>query len=149
MRKVQVAIVAPSVRAPGGQAVQAAELLRGWRGDAAVDAWLVSTDRQPWPICDAIARLKYIRRILALNVDMARLARHLARADVVHVFGAAYRPFLLAPLPAVIVARSYRRPILLNYHNGEGPDHLARSPLARLAIRQADRIVVPSTYLID
>jgi glycosyltransferase involved in cell wall biosynthesis len=66
----------------------------------------------------------------------------------VHVFGAAYRAFLLAPLPALLCARSRAIPVVLNYHNGEAPDHLERSAIARRAARQANRVVVPSRYLV-
>ena len=147
MSKLQIAIVAASARAPGGQAVQAAQLLGAWHGDPAVDARLVSINPQPPRILGALDRNKYGRQFLAANLYLPQLATRLAHADVVHVFGAAYRAFLLAPLAALLLARPYRVPVVLNYRNGEGPDHLAHSPIARAAIRHADRVVVPSAFL--
>ena len=41
-----------------------------------------------------------------------------------HVFSASYTSFLLAPLPAILVARVLGRPVVLNYRSGEAPDHL-------------------------
>ncbi len=147
MARLRVAIVAPSTRLPGGQAVQASRLLRAWQGDAAVEAWLLSIDsRQALRVP---ARLKYARQVVATNLYMSRLAGEILRADLVHVFGAAYRAFLLAPLPALVCGRLCRRPIVFHYHNGEGPDHLRRSAVARVAIARATRIVVPSEYLVD
>src|SRR5262249_36993243 len=67
----------------------------------------------------------------------------------VHVFSASYWSFLLAPAPAVLVARALGRPVILNYRSGEAPDHLKRSALARWVLRRVDRIVVPSRFLVD
>ena len=47
MAKLKVALVAPSLRILGGQAVQADRLLRAWRGDPDVDAWLVPVNPLP------------------------------------------------------------------------------------------------------
>jgi glycosyltransferase involved in cell wall biosynthesis len=75
------------------------------------------------------------------------LLRELSRTDVVHVFSASYSSFLLAPLPAMLIARALGKPIVLNYRSGEAPDHLRRSAVARTAIARVDRNVVPSSFL--
>ena len=76
--------------------------------------------------------------------------RELRRAAVVHAFSASYSSFLLAPLPAVIVAKLFGKPVILNYHSGEAPDHLRRSAIARFVMRHiVDANVVPSTFLRD
>jgi glycosyltransferase involved in cell wall biosynthesis len=50
----------------------------------------------------------------------------------------------------VIVARLLSRPVLLNYHSGEAPDHLRRSWIARRTLqRYVDLNVVPSPFLHD
>jgi len=82
-------------------------------------------------------------------VYLPLLARELARADVVHVFSASYASFLLAPLPAMLVARALGKPVVLNYRSGEAPDHLQRSAIARRAIARVDANVVPSRFLVD
>ena len=64
-----------------------------------------------------------------------------------HVFSASYWSFLLAPLPAVMVARLLGRPVLMNYRSGEAPDHLRRSAIARSGLRSVDRNIVPSRFL--
>jgi glycosyltransferase involved in cell wall biosynthesis len=71
----------------------------------------------------------------------------LRKADVVHVFSASYLSFLLAPLPAVLVARLYGKPVVMNYRSGEAPDHLRRSAIARATLRRVDRNAVPSSFL--
>jgi glycosyltransferase involved in cell wall biosynthesis len=66
------------------------------------------------------------------------------------VFSASYTGFLLSTLPAVVVARALGKPVVLNYHSGQAPDHLAGSRLARSLLRRgADVIAVPSPFLLD
>lgn len=149
MRKLEVAIVAPSLDILGGHSVQARELLHGWNADADVHAWLVPINPVPPPFLRAAAGVKYLRTIATEATYVPLLIRELARADVVHIFSAAYWSFLLAPLPAMVIARALGRPVVLNYHSGEGPDHLARSCIARAAIARADHCVVPSPFLAD
>jgi glycosyltransferase involved in cell wall biosynthesis len=77
------------------------------------------------------------------------LVRELAHADVVHVFSASYSSFLLAPLPAILVARALGKPVVLNYRSGQAPDHLQRSAIARKALAAVNKNVVPSRFLVD
>jgi glycosyltransferase involved in cell wall biosynthesis len=91
--------------------------------------------------------VKYLRTLLTQLSYWPLLIRELRHADVVHVFSASYFSFLLAPLPAVLIAKLLRRPVLLNYRSGEAPDHLRRSRLARRTLRGADQNVVPSKFL--
>ncbi len=51
------------------------------------------------------------------------------------MFSASYFSFLLAPLPAVAVARLFRKPVVMNYRSGQAPDHLRRSAIARDTLR--------------
>ena len=149
MRKLRVAIVAPSIDLPGGQAVQAERLINAWRGDPDVDAWLIPIRWALPRFIRAARRVRFVRTVIAEVCYAPRLLPALAHADVVHIFAAPYTAFLLAPLPALIAARALGRPTVLHYHNGEAPDHLQRSRLALAALRRADRLVVPSHYLVD
>jgi L-malate glycosyltransferase len=149
MSKLRVAFVAPSLRILGGQAVQADRLLRAWQGDADVDAWLVPVNPVfPRPLRFAHG-IKYVRTCVNELTYVALLVRELARADVVHVFSASYSSFVLAPLPAIAIARALGKPVVLNYRSGEAPDHLRRSAIARAALRRVDRNIVPSTFLVE
>src|SRR5207244_10434531 len=136
-RRVRIAIVAASLRILGGQAVQAQRMLDGWRGDPDVDAWLVPIDPVPPRPFDRLLAIKYVRTVITQLCFWPLLIRELRRADLVHVFSASYTSFLLSPLPAVLVARLLRVPVILNYHSGEAPDHLRRSPIARFVMRCA------------
>lgn len=149
-RPLRIAIVAASLRILGGQAVQAERLLEGWKDDPEVDAWLVPINPLPPRPFDALLAVKYARTIVTQLWYWPLLARELRRADVVHLFSASYSSFLLAPLPAIIIAKLIGRPVVLNYHSGEAPDHLRRSTFARRVMRGwVDLNVVPSTFLRD
>jgi glycosyltransferase involved in cell wall biosynthesis len=149
MAKLRVAFVAPSLAILGGQAVQADRLLRAWRDDPDVDAWLVPVNPVPPRGFRFATRVKYLRTIVNELIYVPSLVRELARADVVHVFSASYSSFLLAPLPAILVARALGRPVVLNYRSGEAAHHLQRSGIARKAIAAVDKNVVPSRFLVD
>jgi glycosyltransferase involved in cell wall biosynthesis len=149
MRKLRVAIVAPSLRILGGQAVQAHRLVEAWRDDPDVDAWLVAVNPLPPGPFSPLVAIKYLRTLATEATYLAQLPRELRRADVVHVFSASYSSFLLAPLPAMIMARALGRPVILNYRSGQAPDHLKHSRIARAAIAKVDRTIVPSRFLVD
>jgi len=149
MSKLRVAVVAPSLGILGGQAVQANRMLEAWRGDPDVEAWLVPVNPVPPGVFRFASRVKYLRTIVNELTYTPLLVRELALADVVHVFSASYLSFLLAPLPAMIIARALGRPVVLNYRSGEAPDHLKRSAIARRAIARADKNIVSSRFLLD
>lgn len=133
----------------GGQAVQADRLIRAWLGDADVRAWLVPINPVPPGPLRHATRVRYLRTIVTQLTYWPLLLRELRRADVVHVFSASYFSFLLAPLPAVLIAKLLGKPVVMNYRSGEAPDHLARSAIARVTLRSVERNAVPSRFLQD
>lgn len=147
-RRIRVAIVVASLRILGGQSIQAQRILEGFRDDPEVEAWLVPIDPVAPAPFDRLQRIKFVRTLVTQLCYWPLLFRELRRADIVHVFSASYLSFLLAPLPAVIVGRLLGKRVLLNYHSGEAPDHLARSALARFILRRVvQHNVVPSPFL--
>ena len=148
-RPLRIALVGPSMGILGGQAVQADRLLRAWRGDPDVDAWLVPINPVPPGILRRAVEIKYARTIATQLCYWPLLVRELRRADVVHVFSASYFSFLLAPLPAVLIAKLLGKPVVMNYRSGEAPDHLQRSAIARRTLCWVERNAVPSRFLKD
>jgi L-malate glycosyltransferase len=146
---VRVCIVAASLDILGGQAVQAQRLLEGLAQEPSVEAELLPVNpRLPGPL-GWLQRIKYVRTAVTLVWYVGLLLRRLPRYDVVHVFSTAYLSFLLAPLPAVLVAKLYGKPVLLNYHSGEAEDHLHHwRRTVTLVVRLCDRLVVPSGFLV-
>jgi L-malate glycosyltransferase len=147
---MRVLIVAPSLDILGGQAVMARRLLEGFSREPTLDVSLLPINpRLPW-LLGKLQAIKYVRTIVTSIVYCAMLLWRVRAYDVIHVFSASYWSFLLAPAPAILVSRFYRKKVLLNYHSGEAEDHLEHWRLTALPImRLADKIVVPSGYLVD
>ncbi|MFL6622871.1 MAG: glycosyltransferase family 4 protein [Sulfurifustis sp.] len=142
----RVAVVAPSLDIVGGQGVQAHALAECLRRDGYPVAFVPVNPAFPRGL-QWLRRYPYIRTLLNEALYFANLGA-LRRADVVHVYSASYWSFLLAPVPAMLVARALGKRVLLNYHSGEAHDHLAHwGRLVHPWLRLADEIVVPSEYL--
>ncbi len=147
-RPFRVAIVAASHRWIGGHSVQAELLTRHWKSDAAVQAQYLPIDPEFPSWLSWIERFPYLRTIARMPLYWAQLWRGLAHADIAHIFSASYWSFLLAPVPAWLVARLRGAKVLIHYHSGEAEDHLRHWRTARFALKRADRLVVPSGYLV-
>src|SRR6478672_6288944 len=88
--RLEIAIVAPSRRILGGQAIQAERLLASWRDDPDVRAWLVPINPDLPRLVRPLGRVKYVRTALTQLTYWPLLIREMRRADVVHVFSASY-----------------------------------------------------------
>jgi glycosyltransferase involved in cell wall biosynthesis len=147
--RIRVALVAPTLRYVGGQSVQADLLMRNWKDDRDVEARFVPVDPSPPYGLGWVERVPGLRTLLREPRYILELWRCLKDADVVHIFSASYSSFLLAPLPAWLVARWRGKKTLINYRSGECRDHLQKSSIARSVLEGTDRLVVPSKYLVD
>jgi glycosyltransferase involved in cell wall biosynthesis len=146
VRRPRIALVAPSPDIVGGQSVQAGSLATALRGEGYDVAFVPINPRPPRGL-GWVRRHRYVRTALNQVLYLPSLLR-LRHVDVVHVFSASYWSFLLAPVPAMVVARALGKRIVLNYHSGEAEDHLGRwGWLVHPWLRLADEIVVPSEYL--
>lgn len=146
---LRVAVVAPSLRYVGGQAVQADFLLRKWEGDPEIRTTFIPAD-PPFPsVLRWAARLPMLRTLIRAPFYWVSLWRGMRASDIVHIFSASYSSFLIATLPAWLVAKIQRKKTLINYRSGEARDHLRSSPLARAVLRRTDAIVTPNGYLVD
>jgi glycosyltransferase involved in cell wall biosynthesis len=148
-RPLQVCIVAPSLEIYGGQSIQAARLLEGLNRQMDIEAaFLPHNPRLPGPL-RKLQAIKYVRTVFTELAYVFLLLSRLWKYDVIHVFSASYYSFLLAPAPAILIARLYGKPVILNYHSGEAEDHLRNWRSAIPIIRLATRVIVPSRYLVD
>lgn len=148
-RRLKVAIVGPSFRFVGGQAVQAELLLRLWQGDPDVEVTFIAVD-PPLPYWMAWAKqIPGLRTVLRAPFYLADLWRGLADVDEAHIFASSSWSFLIAPAPAWLVAKLRGCKTLMNYRNGDGREHLQRFRSARWLLSRADEIVVPTRYLVD
>lgn len=147
--RLRVLVVAPSLDILGGQAVQATRLLARLGEEPALEvAFLPINPRLPAPLAQ-LQKIKYVRTIVTSLLYCCHLLARVPAYDVIHIFSASYFSFLLAPVPALVIAKLCGKKTLLNYHSGEAEDHLRRWPSARSLIRLADRVIVPSGFLVD
>lgn len=141
-----ITLVVASLDILGGQGVQAHTLIEGLQTEGYAVRFIPVNPVFPkglrW-----VRRLPYLRTLLNQAIYLPSLAA-LRHADAVHIFSASYWSFLLAPVPAMLIARLLGKRVILNYHSGEADDHLARwGVLVHPWLRLADEIVVPSAYL--
>jgi glycosyltransferase involved in cell wall biosynthesis len=142
----RVAIVAASLDILGGQGVQARSLVDSLAADGQDVTLLPINPRFPRPL-GKLREWRGIRTLVNQGLYVPSL-RRLANVDVAHIFSASYASFLLAPLPAMTVARALNKHVVLHYHSGEAGDHLANwGALVHPWLQLAHHIVVPSEYL--
>ena len=141
-----VAIVAASLDILGGQGVQARTLIDAMRADGNHVEFIPINPRFPRPLA-RLRRYPGVRTVVNQLLYLPSLLR-LASCDVAHVFSASYASFLIAPVPAMIVARLLNKRVVLHYHSGEADDHLnSWGWLVHPWLKLAHHIVVPSEYL--
>jgi glycosyltransferase involved in cell wall biosynthesis len=148
-KRLRVLIIAPSLDILGGQAVQAQLLLEYLKREPELDVSFLPINPRVSGLAGRLQAIKYVRTIVTTAAYIASLLRAVPNFDVIHVFSASYFSFLLAPTPAILVARLYGKKIVLNYRSGEAEDHLARWRTAVATLRLCDLIAVPSGYLVD
>ncbi|HET6891694.1 MAG TPA: glycosyltransferase family 4 protein, partial [Pyrinomonadaceae bacterium] len=148
--KVRVLVVAPSLRILGGQAVQAKYLIEHLSQEPSFQvSFLPHNPRLPGPL-RVLQKIKYVRTIVTSFIYCLALTYRIPEHDVIHIFSASYLSFLLAPTPAILIAKLFGKKTVLNYHSGEAEDHLRRWPRTAIPIiRLADELVVPSQYLVE
>ena len=123
MKRIRVLLIAPSMRIIGGQSVQA-DRLRYYVGQRPeVDFHFLAFDAA---LPNFIGRIPLVRTIVRSLVYWVFLFAYTWRYDALHVFTAAYWSYTLWSMPALIVAKIFRKKIILNYHDGRAEDHLRR-----------------------
>lgn len=148
-RRLRVLVVAPSLDILGGQAVQAARLVTRLRELPFFEVgFLPINPRLPGPF-RSLQRIRYLRTVVTSLLYFATLLVRVPRYDVIHIFSASYFSFVLAQTPAIVIAKLFRKRVLLNYHSGEAEDHLTRWRTAVTTIRLVDEVAVPSEYLVS
>lgn len=149
-RSYRVLLVAPSLhRLFGGQEVQGDQLYREWLLDTDVRAELLESNAPLPPVLRSLERVRVLRAIVRAPLQLLALWRASRDVDVLHAFSGAGTSFMVATLPVIAIAKARRKGVVVHYHSALGEAHVARSLLARLALRACQRVVVPSAYLRD
>jgi L-malate glycosyltransferase len=146
---IRILLIGPSLRKMGGQAIQARRLLEALGKVPGLEVSFVPIDPPLSGLPGRLQKVRWVRTLVTEIAYLGSLLRHIPRVDVVHAFSASYFSFLLAPAPAIVLARLLGKKVVVNYRSGEADDHLAHwgwhvRPLLRLA----HAIVTPSEYLV-
>lgn len=149
-RPVRILIVAPSVSILGGQAVQANYLIEYLKREPHFEvSFLAHNPHLPGPL-RVLQLVKYVRTLVTSLLYCFNLLLQVPKHDVIHTFSASYFSFLLAPTPAILIAKLFGKKTILNYRSGEAEDHFRCWPRTAVPIaRLADMLVVPSQYLVE
>ncbi|HXT68046.1 MAG TPA: glycosyltransferase family 4 protein [Nitrospiraceae bacterium] len=146
LARPKIALIAPSARTFGGQALHASMLTEQLKGEG-YEVQFIPIDPEFSRRFRWVRRVPYIRTLVNQCLYLPGLIR-LRRSDIVQASSASYWSFLLAPLPALLSGRLFGKPVVLNYHSGEAEDHLAHwGRLIHPWLKLVDEIVVPSEYL--
>ncbi len=149
VRPVRVLLIAPSLDIVGGQAVQADRLLRALRGEPSVEVvFLPINPKAPWPL-GPLQKIKYLRTVVTTACYLLKLIPLARRADVLHVFAATGPSFFMHPVPALLVAKSFGKKTILNFHDGRAGSYLARWPGFAAWVSRFNEVVTPSEYLVE
>jgi len=146
--RLRVLIVAPSLDILGGQAVQAARLMKRLQDEPSLEIGFLPINPRLPGVMRKLQAIKYVRTVVTSIWYVASLLARVRQCEVIHIFSASYFSFVLAPTPAILIAKLYGKKIVLNYHSGEAEDHLTRWPSAVRTLRLVDEIAVPSEYLV-
>jgi len=148
--KLRICIVAPSLDILGGQSRQAVRLLTGLREEPSLQVDFIPHNPRLPRVFRWLQKIKYVRTVVTSLLYWAILLVRVPRYEIVHVFSAAYFSYLLSVLPVILIAKGYRKKVILNYHSGEAEDHLARWRLSTVrGIALTDAVIVPSEYLVN
>lgn len=143
---LRVLLVGPVPPPAGGMANQTRQLKRLLEIEG-IAVSLVQTNapyRPAW-----VANLRGLRALFRLAPYWRTLAREAARADVVHVMANSGWAWHLLATPAIRIARSAGKPIIVNYRGGLAPEFLAKSAANVRTMMRGARLVVPSKFLQD
>lgn len=145
---VRVLLIAPSPEIIGGPSVQAARLLEEFRKFPQVKVEFLPVNPRAPKFLRPLQKIKYVRTLLTSLLYGLRLLAGIGRCQVLHIFTPGYFAFLLAPAPAILLAKAFGKRTILNYRDGRAEDHLSRSTTAVRIMRLVDEIVAPSDFLV-
>jgi L-malate glycosyltransferase len=149
VRRIRVLIAAPSLDIYGGQALMAARLIERLGEEPALEVGFQAHNPRLPRGFGWLQQIKYVRTIATTLAYLLMLIGRAWRYDIIHVFSASYYSYLFSAVPAMLVGKLYGKKTILNYRSGEAADHLTTWRTAAQTMRWADRIVVPSGYLVD
>jgi len=147
--RLRVLTAAPSLDIVGGQSRQAVRVIDGLKSQPDLEVTFLPHNPRLPGILRRLQAIKYIRTVVTTLAYVTLLLWRVRKYDIIHIFCASYYSYSLCAIPALFIARLFRKKSILNYRSGEAEDHLANWRTAVPTLRWADEIVVPSGYLVD
>ena len=93
-------------------------------------------------------KIRGIRGILRTILFTWRCIVGFRHVDIVHILSGSFLNFFLYTTPAVVVAKFWRKAVIIHYHGGAAESFLRRHSLwAKLILSMADTIITPSGFL--
>lgn len=149
-KKIRVLLVAPARPLVGGQAVQAARLVENLGAEENLNIGFVPINPQLPSVLNQLQKIKYVRTVVTSLAYIFKLLTTVPKYDIVHIFSAGDSSFLIAPTPAVLIAKLFGKRTILNYRHGGAESHLQNwKHSAAPIIKLFDKIVVPSNFLVE
>lgn len=149
-RPVKVLICVASLDILGGQAVQGQRLLDAFMDSAEARLSFVPINPRLPSFFRRLQNVKYVRTIVTSIYYWFLLLKNVPQCDIVQAFSASHFSYLVAPLPAILIAKLFKKKTILNYHSGEAEEHLKNwRRTIKLTFPLIDKIVVPSEFLVE
>lgn len=147
---LRVLLVGPSRNILGGQSIQDERLRARLQEESSLKLSFLPIDTRLPRVFRKLQRVKYLRTILTASLYYVRLLKEARRHDVIQISSTAYYSFFLWSTPAILAAKLFGKQALLYCHSGKALGYLQKWHRTAIPImRLADKIAVPSDYLVD
>jgi glycosyltransferase involved in cell wall biosynthesis len=146
---VSVLLIAPSLDILGGQAVQAAHLMKILPDVPGQKITFFAISPPPPKPFRWILKIPFLRTVVASLIYNGKLVRAARRADVFHIFTAGLTSYALWTIPALLWGKLYGKKLIVHYHDGQAEKHINTWRVALPTLKMADRVVAPSGFLVD
>lgn len=147
-KATKILIIAPTLDVfLGGQAVQTSRLTEKLNQEPNIQMDIQSIGPVFLP---KLQMIKFLRTFLTSAKYLFDIFTKIPKYDIIHICSAAHFSFILAPTPAVLVAKLFGKKTLLNYRSGQFRAHYKKwRRTLRPTLNLFDKIVTPSNYLVD
>ncbi len=133
------------MREIGGQSIQANRLLESFTNHSEIEMLFVANNPST-----LFQNIKILRTFATFAVFLFSLFAKLSSSDCVHIFSSGTTSYIISTLPALLVAKLFRKKTILHYHTGEAETHLKKWKLtAKPTMKWFDKIIVPSQFLVE
>lgn len=96
-----------------------------------------------------VLKVPLLRTIVSQLIYNCKLMFAARKPDVFHIFTAGLSSYGLWTIPALFWARLYGKRTIIHYHDGQAEQHMTQWRTAIPTLKRADRIIVPSGFLVD